>query len=81
MHRVMVTFLLPGDVYMNIEEFEHLPRVGEFIRIGQDYRVVQVVHVLVAPTVGPKESLCGVSVEKCSLSHQAFLKPEDEVDD
>lgn len=83
MFNVLVTYLLPDEVYMHVEQFKHVPRVGEFIQVGQgfenqQYRIIQVVHVLVAEKGGQEPYLYSVSVEKCSIPHPIILRLEDE---
>lgn len=73
---LLTTIEAKDDSYMDVEEFDHVPRVGEYVAIGrhepQVYRVVQIVHCL--DQYGYSYA---ATVEPAQLSHRAVLNPTD----
>jgi hypothetical protein len=76
--QIHVTYIKAWDEsWSHIQDFDVVPRVGEFIVIGgsehQTYQIVQVVHSLAHHEKVP---YCVTAVES-QLSHEANLKSED----
>jgi hypothetical protein len=71
---LLTTVEREDDVFMDVEEFTCVPRVGEFVTLGREagqiYRIVQVVHCL-----GQYGYDFGVTVEPSQLSHPVILDP------